>query len=588
MDRQGRIASNEVYLGGQRFGDAMTISPEMSKNYITDMASQVFFRISDTAGFKDVSKTATYGPYVAVKKSAIPGIENGWYLMVVDVTNRIDGWDPTIRGFYKDLSNSDAAGGNFIKRKPLAKGRYKLLFPVYLDDAHLAFGFYGEKNIRDITIHGVQLFKFFKMSSSIQQQYNYSLVSYYTPYSEVSRTSMGNRLNFGFERSDTENYGYAVCWDNADRSWYIVPVEESAESVSYPGLVYTDNGLIRAIVDEVKTLPEVKKQVSGKLDRFGDDLFWLTDSYSIYAVDKGRQVMLDTVDTINPEFKGGMLPQFDWDLRLPIMRDENGEVGYAISDLEVEQKLADLDKVTDVRAAGTSVTEDGIANIPLGNTGQYGLLRPVSAYGLQTWGDGELGLTRVAPTAIQDRESKDLRPVSLGNLDYAVKAAMCDGKGEAWTSEEQAAARERMGTDKPYELIEEITLTEQTALLTRDKWPNGDAYSFSKVRVEVDSNTIENGGFTVYVRYENDPVPHTWAVMTATGKAYFVTFTGCVENGTLTETVVNAVTKRENSGSLQQTGAHTQISAIRFVRLWITAASANNVGTKIRIYGVRA
>ena len=140
----------------------------------------------------------------------------------------------------------------------------------------------------------------------------------------------------------------------------------------------------------------------------------------------------------------------------------------------------------------------------------------------------------------------------------------------------------------PYELIETITLTEQTALLTRDKWPNGDAYNFSKVRVEVDSNTIEAGGFTVYVRYENNPVPHTWAVMATTGKAYFATFTGCVENGMLTETVVNAVTKRENSGGLQQTGAHTQISAIRFVRLWTTGASANNVGTKIRIYGVRA
>lgn len=143
-------------------------------------------------------------------------------------------------------------------------------------------------------------------------------------------------------------------------------------------------------------------------------------------------------------------------------------------------------------------------------------------------------------------------------------------------------------SNKAYELIETITLTEQTALLTRDKWLNGDAYSFSKVRVEVDSNTIESGGFTVYVRYENNNVPHTWAVMTATGKAYFATFTGCIENGTLTETVVNVVTKRENSGGLQQTGANTQISAIRFVRLWITAASANNVGTKIRIYGVRA
>ena len=32
-------------------------------------------------------------------------------------------------------------------------------------------------------------------------------------------------------------------------------------------------------------------------------------------------------------------------------------------------------------------------------------------------------------------------------LDYAVKAAMCDGEGAAWTAAEQAAARERMGID---------------------------------------------------------------------------------------------------------------------------------------------
>ena len=347
VDKQGRIASNEAYLGGQLFGGNMVVSPEMSKNYITDKSSQVFFRISDTAGFKDVSKTAAYGPYVAVKKSAIPGIENGWYLMVVDVTNRIEGWNPTIRGYYKDLSDSDAAGGNFIKRKPLAVGRYKLLFPVFLDDAHLAFGFYGEPNSRDITIHDVQLFKFRKMSSSIQQQYDYSLVSYYTPYSEVSRTSMGNWLNFGFERSDTENYGYTVCWDNTDHSWYIVPVEENTGSVTYPGLVYTDNGLIKEIVDEVKTLPEVKKKVSGKLDRYGDDLIWITDSYSIYAVSKGSQVMLETVDPYSPEFAPFRIPQFDEELRLPVMKDEDGQTGYAISDIEVEKKLGTVDAALD-------------------------------------------------------------------------------------------------------------------------------------------------------------------------------------------------------------------------------------------------
>lgn len=42
----------------------------------------------------------------------------------------------------------------------------------------------------------------------------------------------------------------------------------------------------------------------------------------------------------------------------------------------------------------------------------------------------------------------NISPISVNNLDYAVKAAMCDGKGVAWTAEEQAAARERLGAEK--------------------------------------------------------------------------------------------------------------------------------------------
>lgn len=38
-----------------------------------------------------------------------------------------------------------------------------------------------------------------------------------------------------------------------------------------------------------------------------------------------------------------------------------------------------------------------------------------------------------------------VRPVTASNVDYAVRAAMCDGKGAAWTAAEQASARERMG-----------------------------------------------------------------------------------------------------------------------------------------------
>ena len=53
-------------------------------------------------------------------------------------------------------------------------------------------------------------------------------------------------------------------------------------------------------------------------------------------------------------------------------------------------------------------------------------------------------------------------------MDYAVKAAMCDGKGAAWTENEQKAAQERLGIDKPYELIEEITIEDGVSVFERE------------------------------------------------------------------------------------------------------------------------
>lgn len=161
------------------------------------------------------------------------------------------------------------------------------------------------------------------------------------------------------------------------------------------------------------------------------------------------------------------------------------------------------------------------------------------------------------------------------------------------TSDDSAANKAYVDSEikslqEPYELIEEITLTETTSLVTRDKWPNGDAYSFSKIRVEVDSNAI-TAGFNTYVRYENDSTAHTSAIMSNAGVKYFATFDGRIENGYLTETVVNTNSRRANNAALLQSAASTPMSAIQFLKIWFnSSATLNNVGTTIRIYGVRA
>lgn len=56
----------------------------------------------------------------------------------------------------------------------------------------------------------------------------------------------------------------------------------------------------------------------------------------------------------------------------------------------------------------------------------------------------------------------DYYALTLRRIDYAVKAAMCDGKGTAWTAEEQVVARERMGIGE-YEDVLDMTLEEDSS-----------------------------------------------------------------------------------------------------------------------------
>ena len=60
---------------------------------------------------------------------------------------------------------------------------------------------------------------------------------------------------------------------------------------------------------------------------------------------------------------------------------------------------------------------------------------------------------------------------------------MCDGKGAAWTAVEQKAARERIGLDKGYELIEEIVLSEDTGSIVRTTTLAGTSYNYSAIQI---------------------------------------------------------------------------------------------------------
>lgn len=121
--------------------------------------------------------------------------------------------------------------------------------------------------------------------------------------------------------------------------------------------------------------------------------------------------------------------------------------------------------VKDIRVSGNSVLANGVANIPIASNDEAGVIKS-DAYTIGVNPDGHAFIYNSQNADIANRTTNI--PMTAYNLDYAVKTAMCDGKGAAWTADEQDAARERIGVDKPFELIEKIVLQEETSSISRE------------------------------------------------------------------------------------------------------------------------
>lgn len=150
----------------------------------------------------------------------------------------------------------------------------------------------------------------------------------------------------------------------------------------------------------------------------------------------------------------------------PVSLDLMGESGSGTSnydDLENKPKINGVElqgdltlkdlgiivkAVTDVLMNGASIVDkNGVVNIPIASRDNLGTVKINGNYGvLVENATGALFIDRATESHIDDRNNQ-WKPITPRNLDYAVKQAMTDGKGQAWTSEEKAMARARMGME---------------------------------------------------------------------------------------------------------------------------------------------
>lgn len=162
-----------------------------------------------------------------------------------------------------------------------------------------------------------------------------------------------------------------------------------------------------------------------------------------------------------------------------ITAPENPEVGKAFKIKSVNDdgtfigEWADCANL-DVRINGESIVQNGVAEIPLAAKTKKAGLVTIDEYATSggiARANVSTGLIRIQPASksnIDARNNSHCPIVPNSSLDYAVKAAMCDGKGAVWTAKEQAAARERMGAESSdwEDVITYITSSEEEECTT--------------------------------------------------------------------------------------------------------------------------
>lgn len=182
---------------------------------------------------------------------------------------------------------------------------------------------------------------------------------------------------------------------------------------------------------------------------------------------------------------------------------EKGEKGDPGSDASVTaeniQSALGYAPVKDVQVAGSSVLVDGIANVPISSEEKEGVIKAPLAdgtSGIQLDNDNRPCVFAASEADITARQTL-YRPLVPARMDYAVKAAMCDGKGAAWNRDEKNAAQRRAGINELYELIEEFDLSEASTF-ERTEEPDGTPFAFIDVITQIIAPTdasLTSGSF---------------------------------------------------------------------------------------------
>ena len=298
-------------------------------------------------------------------------------------------------------------------------------------------------------------------------------------YRELELKKLTPRINYVNANGDT-NYYETVMKSDESNCYFIWPI--TPDITAYTGHVrfsltlYQTEGdnilhkfntrsatgrLYTGFEAEKQVTPEQQQTLLSKLEtQIKADLNDHTERLKNELTEKGKEILDGFGESGNVSEELKTIKQ---DLGTKLTAPPTPEAGKILKIKSVNEdgtftcEWADGGSNLDVRINGESIVQDGVAEIPISSHDTLGLVYTDNSAGGYTTGlMNQQGRLKVNTASIDDVNKRRLRKeIDCSNFDYAVKAAMCDGKGAAWTAEEQATARERMGiiSEDDFELI---------------------------------------------------------------------------------------------------------------------------------------
>lgn len=198
--------------------------------------------------------------------------------------------------------------------------------------------------------------------------------------------------------------------------------------------------LIQTLVNKVNTLLDSDDET---LDQTSEIVAYIKSNKSLIdAITTSKVNVSDIIDNLTTNVANK-----------PLSASQGVKLKALIDALQTELSRIEI-PVNDVQINGTSVVENGVANIPIAGANIPGVIfinRPKRyIYGLEMQ-NNTLIICPAQENHIKTRNistTYQSSPLSVGNLDIAVKYAITDGVGAAWTDTEKTGAWSRLTSIK--------------------------------------------------------------------------------------------------------------------------------------------